>query len=99
MMRRADARGGYTQQKTSVIPLPPIPPPISGTKRNTSKHAGCRGAQVEHKRNKVEQQVEQTGGTAAWNRSFFWLKLGFFIARGYPILMMNGVRQTARSAR
>lgn len=24
-------------------------------------YAGCRGAQVEHKRNKVEQQVEQTG--------------------------------------
>ena len=53
--------GGTLNKKTSVIPLPPLPPPISGTKRNTSKHAGGRGAQVEHKRNKVEQQVEQTG--------------------------------------
>ena len=65
MIIRADARGGTRNKKTSVIPFTPYPPSTSGTKRNTSKHAGCRGAQVEHKRNKVEQQVEQIGGTTA----------------------------------
>ena len=65
MILRVATRGGHTQKKTSVIPFTPYPPSTSGTKRNTSKHAGCRGAQVEHKRNKTEQQVEQTGGTAA----------------------------------
>ena len=60
-MIRAAARGGGTLKKTSVIPFTPYPPSISGTKRNASKHAACRGAQVEHKWNKTEQQVEQTG--------------------------------------
>jgi hypothetical protein len=59
-MLRTDVRG-YTQQKNKCYTFTPSSPPISGTKRNTSKHAGGRGAQVEHKRNKVEQQVEQTG--------------------------------------
>jgi hypothetical protein len=58
-MTRTDVRGGVHSKKKQVLYLTPYPPHISGTKRNISKHAACRGAQVEHKRNKVEQQVEQ----------------------------------------
>ena len=50
MILRADVRGGVHTPYISVTSVTSVTRPV---------YAGCRGAQVEHKRNKVEQQVEQ----------------------------------------